>query len=323
VYKEKDMAEFKDEEFKFPDEVETEPEQKIEIEIEDDVPEEDRVNAAPLPKEIADEVENDDLEAYSQEAKQRLLQMKKLMNDERRAKEAAQREHNEAIRVANLIIEENKQLKGRLSNGEKVYINTAKEGVTRELEMAKREMKEAYESGDSDRLAEAQDKLTDVKLKARDIERFKPQFDENSLQSEENDVKIHQPQQQPQRLDPKTQAWLDKNKWYGVDEDMSFLATGIHRRLERDGVPLGSDHYWNVIDNEVRKRFPEKFEEEPEVKASEKSEKKPSTVVASATRTTSSKKVKLTQTQLALAKKFNLSPEQYAMELTKLESQNG
>jgi hypothetical protein len=317
------MAEFKDEEFKFPDEVENEPEQKIEIEVEDDVPEEDRVNAAPLPKEIADEVENDDLEAYSQEAKQRLLQMKKLMNDERRAKEAAQREHNEAIRVANLIIEENKQLKGRLSNGEKVYINTAKEGVTRELEMAKREMREAYESGDSDRLAEAQDKLTDVKLKARDIERFKPQFDENSLQSEENDVKIHQPQQQPQRLDPKTQAWLDKNKWYGVDEDMSFLATGIHRRLERDGVPLGSDHYWNVIDNEVRKRFPEKFEEEPEVKASEKSEKKPNTIVASATRTTSSKKVKLTQTQLALAKKFNLSPEQYAMELTKLESQNG
>jgi hypothetical protein len=317
------MADFKDEDYKFPDEVENEPEQKIEIEVEDDVPEEDRVNAAPLPKEIADQVENDDLEAYSQEAKQRLLQMKKLMNDERRAKEAAQREHDEAIRVANLVIEENKKLKGRLSDGEKVYVSTAKEGISRELEMAKRELREAYESGDSERLAEAQEKMTDVKMKARDIERYQPQYDENALQSEESDVKIHQPQQQPQRLDPKTQAWLDKNKWYGVDEDMSFLATGIHRRLEKEGVPLGSDHYWNVIDNEVRKRFPEKFEEEPEVKASEKSEKKPSTVVASATRTTSSKKVKLTQTQLALAKKFNLSPEQYAMELTKLESQNG
>lgn len=317
------MAEFKDEEYKFPDEIDNEPEQKIEIEVEDDTPEEDRLNADPLPKKIAQEVENDDLESYSQEAKQRLFQMKKMVNDERRAKESAQREHNEAIRVANLIIEENKQLKGRLSDGEKVYVSTAKEGITRELEMAKREMKEAYESGDSDRLADAQDKLTDVKLKARDIERYKPQYEENSLQSEESDVKIHQPQQQPQRLDPKTQSWLDKNKWYGVDEDMSFLATGIHRRLERDGVPLGSDHYWNVIDNEVRKRFPEKFEEEPEVKASEKSEKKPNTVVASATRSTSSKKVKLTQTQLALAKKFNLSPEQYAMELTKLESQNG
>jgi hypothetical protein len=323
VYKEKKMAEFKDEEYKFPDEIENEPEQKIEIEVEDDVPEEDRINAAPLPREIAEEVENDDLEAYSQEAKERLLQMKKLMHDERRLKDEAMREHKEAIRVANLVIEENKKLKGRLSDGEKVYVSTAKESITRELEMAKRELREAYESGDSERLAEAQEKMTDVKLKSRDIERYQPQYEENALQSEELDVKIHQPQQQPQRLDPKTQAWLDKNKWYGVDEDMSFLATGIHRRLEKEGVPLGSDHYWKVIDTEVKKRFPEKFEEEPEVKASEKSEKKPNTVVASATRTTSSKKVKLTQTQLALAKKFNLSPEQYAMELTKLESQNG
>ena len=159
-------------EFKFPDEIDNEPTQEFEIEIEDDVPEEDRVNSKPMPREIADEVENDDLESYSQEAKERLIQMKKLMHDERRAKDQALREHSEAIRVANLIIEENRQLKGRLSAGEKVYVSTAKEGITRELEMAKREMKEAYESGDSDRLAEAQDKLTDVKLKARDIERY-------------------------------------------------------------------------------------------------------------------------------------------------------
>jgi len=249
--------------------------------------------------------------------------MKKLMHDERRAKDQALREHSEAIRVANLIIEENRQLKGRLSDGEKVYVSTAKEGITRELEMAKREMKEAYESGDSDRLAEAQDKLTDVKLKARDIERYTPQYDEKTLQRQENEVKIQQQQPEPQRLDSKTQAWLDKNKWYGVDEDMSFLAQGIHRRLEKEGVPLGSDHYWNVVDTEIKKRFPEKFEEEPGTKQPEKSEKKSSTVVASATRSTSPKKIRLTPTQMALAKKFNLSPEQYAMELTKLESQNG
>ena len=104
---------------------------------------------------------------------------------------------------------------------------------------------------------------------------------------------------------------------------MSFLAQGIHRRLEKEGVPLGSDHYWNVVDTEIKRRFPEKFEEEPGTKQPEKSEKKSSTVVASATRSTSPKKIRLTPTQMALAKKFNLSPEQYAMELTKLESQNG
>jgi hypothetical protein len=132
---------------------------------------------------------------------------------------------------------------------------------------------------------------------------------------------------QPQRLDSKTQSWLDKNSWYGVDDDMSYLAMGIHRRLEREGVPIGSDHYFKVIDTEMRQRFPEKFGA-GETKDSSETEtkysvKKPSTVVAPATRSNSPKRVRLTPTQVALAKKFNLTPEQYARELTKLESQNG
>ena len=316
------MAEFKGEEFKFPDEMENEPETKFEIEIEDDIPPEDK-EKTPLPKNIVDEIDEDDLESYSQEAKQRLFQMKKLVNDERRAKEAALREHQEAIRVANLVINENKALKGRLNDGEKVYVSTAKENISRELSEAKREYREAYDSGDSERLVEAQERLTEVKMKAQDIERYKPQYDENALQAQENEVQIQHQQPAPQRLDSKTQSWLDKNKWYGEDDDMTFLASGIHRRLEREGVPLGSDHYWNVINTEVRKRFPEKFSEEDTGTKDPVKINKPSTVVAPATRSTSSKKIKLTQTQLALAKKFNLSPEQYAMELTKLESQNG
>ena len=314
------MAEFKGEEFKFPDEVENEPETKFEIE--DDIPPEDK-EKTPLPKNIVDEIDEDDLENYSQEARQRLFQMKKLVNDERRAKEAAFREHQEAIRVANLVINENKALKGRLNDGEKVYVSTAKENISRELSEAKREYREAYDSGDSERLVEAQERLTEVKMKAQDIERYKPQYDENALQAQENKVQIQHQQPAPQRLDSKTQSWLDKNKWYGEDDDMTFLASGIHRRLEREGVPLGSDHYWNVINTEVRKRFPEKFSEEDTGTKDPVKINKPSTVVAPATRSTSSKKIKLTQTQLALAKKFNLSPEQYAMELTKLESQNG
>lgn len=316
------MANQDNEGFKFPDEIEQEGqeiENKIEIEIEEDIPEEDKQNSAPLPKEIVNEIDEDDLEAYSKEAKQRLFQMKKLINDERREKEAAIREQSEALRVANLVIEENKRLKGRLTDGEKVYVSTAKENISRELAEAKREYKEAYDSGDSDRLVEAQERLTDVKMKAQEIERYKPQYDENTLQNSETEVKIQQQQPAPQRLDPKTQAWLDKNKWYGTDEDMSFLATGIHRRLEREGVPLGSDYYWQQIDTEVRKRFPEKFSGEEAGTKDPVKTSKPSTVVAPATRSTSSKKIKLTQTQLALAKKFNLSPEQYAMELTKLE----
>jgi len=318
-----------DDDFKFPDEMENETpeveaaaEPQVEIEVVDDRPEEDQKNAQPLPEAIVKEIDEDDLEKYNAEAKQRLLQMKKLINDERRAKEQALREQQEAIRVAQSLVEETKKLKGRLTEGEKVYVSNAKEGAERQLELARIAYKEAYDSGDSDKVVDAQEKLTEAKFKLQQIESYQPQYDEKALQTAENEVKIPEQSQQPQRLDSKTQAWLDKNSWYGVDDDMSFLAMGIHRKLERNGVVTGSDEYWNAIDTEMRKRFPEKFagENTPETKDSVK---KPSTVVAPATRSTSPKKIRLTQTQLALAKKFKLSPEQYALELTKLESQNG
>lgn len=311
--------------YKFPDEVETpevEAEEKIEIEIVDDRPEEDQKNAQPLPEEIVQDIENDDLEQYSKEAKQRLLQMKKLINDERREKEQAVREQQEAIRVAQSLVEETKKLRGRLTEGEKVYVSNAKEGAERQLELARIAYKEAYDSGDSDKVVDAQEKLTEAKFKVHEVASYRPQYDESALQTAENEVKIPEQSQQPQRLDSKTQSWLDKNSWYGVDDDMSFLAMGIHRRLERDGVTTGSDQYWNAIDTEIKKRFPEKFAGDNNSETKD-SVKKPSTVVAPATRSTSPKKIRLTQTQLALAKKFKLSPEQYALELTKLESQNG
>jgi len=314
------MAEFEKQDFSFLESDDATP-PEVELEIVDDTPEEDRINAAPLPKEIVEEIDNDDLEAYSKEAKQRLLQMKKLINDERRAKEAIQRENEEAVRVANTIFEENKRLKGRLSDGEKVYVSTAKEKIASDLDQARRAYKEAYDSGDAERLVEAQERLTEIKFKAQEMDRYIPQYDENTLQSSEVDVQIPQQQRQPTRLDSKTQSWLDKNKWYGTDDDMSFLAMGIHKRLEREGVPTGSDHYWNAIDTEMRRRFPEKFGEEAGTKSPATTRK--STVVAPATRSTSSKKITLNTRQMELAKKFKITPEQYYNELVKTESQNG
>jgi hypothetical protein len=136
-----------DDDFKFPDEMENETpeveasaEEKIEIEIVDDRPEEDQKNAQPLPEEIVKDIENDDLEQYSKEAKQRLLQMKKLINDERREKEQALREQQEAIRVAQSLVEETKKLRGRLTEGEKVYVGNL-DMIDGDLEM----IKETYE----------------------------------------------------------------------------------------------------------------------------------------------------------------------------------
>jgi len=326
------MPEFEKEQYKFPDELENEAkapevEDEIEIELIDDTPEEDKLNAKPLPKEIADEIDQDDLEAYSGQAKERLMQMKKAMHDERRAKEAALKEQQEAVAFAQKVYQENQKLKAKSNTNEQHLITSVKENVSRELEDAKRAYKEAYDSGDSDLLVDAQEKLTEVKMKAQEIERYKPEYSQDALQSQEVDVQIPQ---QPQRLDSKTQAWLDKNSWYGVDEDMSYLAMGVHRRLEKEGVAIGSDHYYQVIDKEIKQRFPEKFGNAEETKNSSETEtknsvktSKASTVVAPATRSTSPKRITLTTRQQALAKKLNLTNEQYARELTRLESQNG
>lgn len=321
------MSQMEMNEFKFPDEIE-EPTQNVEeefqVEVVEDELEPNQEQKEAMPKEIVDEIDQDDLEAYSEAAKQRLKQLKKVWNDERRAREAAEQDQREALELAKKALEENKRLKGRLSEGEKNLQSSYRENISVALEKAKQEYKDAYDSGDADRLVEAQEKLTDVKLKAQQLEQFKPQYSEETLHSEESDVKM---QSQPQRLDSKTQAWLDKNKWYGVDEDMSYLAHGVHRRLEREGVPIGSDFYWQTIDKEMRKRFPDKFEDSEDVKNTSDAESKttaktskPATVVAPATRSTSPKRVTLTQRQQALAKKLNLTNEQYARELTKLES---
>jgi hypothetical protein len=322
------MAQQEYEDYTFPDETKAEKpeaEDEFEIEIEDDTPPEDR-NRAPMPKNIVDELDQDELEDFTGKAKEKLVQLKKVWNDERRAKDLVSKEAAEATRIAQKLLAENQKLKSKLTVGEQSLHNKFKENINYELEKARSEYKDAYDSGDSDRLVEAQEKLTTVQMEAKQIERYQPEYPEDTLQNSETEVQIPQ---QPQRLEPKTQSWLDKNSWYGVDDDMSFLAMGIHRRLEREGVAVGSDHYFGVIDKEMRQRFPEKFEggetkysSEVEIKPSAKTSK-PSNVVAPATRSTSPKKVRLTPTQVLLAKKFNLTPEQYARELTKLESQNG
>ena len=302
-------------EFKFPDEVEDKQENeqsdKFEIEIEDDTPPEDR-GKRPSDPEFVAAVENDELEEYSEAAKKKISQVKKVMHDERRAKEAAQREQQEAIDLAKRILEENKALKQRLFTGEEHLINTYKDSALKEVEMAKREYREAYESGDTDRIVDAQEKLTEAKLKVQQADRFVPQ--QRALQEQENEVQIPQQTQQRPPKDAKAESWRESNSWFGQDEEMTSLALGVHEKLVKEnGMAYATtDEYYKRIDATMRKRFPEYFNEEVEVET-----KKPSNVVAPATRSTSSKKIKLKQSQVNLAKKLGLTPEQYAQELIK------
>ena len=326
--------EFGMQEFKFPHELEEDKkmsvsveEDKIEIEIDDDTPEQDR-GVKPMPKEIVEKLEEDELDKYSAEAKEKLAQLKKVWHDERREKEAAVREQHEAVRVAQQLFNENKRLKQAYSTGEKTYIETVQNATELELEVAKRSYKEALETGDSDRIVEAQSKLNSAAIKSDKVKYFQP----SALQDEGNELQIQQMQEKPVAPDAKTQEWTEKNVWFGAKKPMTAYALGLHEELvdEYGKAFVGTDQYFQRIDKEMRKVFSEYFdtsepqtkvEVEEESKPSQKS--KPSTVVASATRSTNSKQVRLKPSQIALARKLGLSPEQYARELIKMEARNG
>jgi hypothetical protein len=291
---------------------------EVDIEVEDDTPEEDR-GRAPLPKEIVQELDADELEEYSEKVKTRLRQMKKVWHDERRAKEAALREQQEAISLAQRMLEENRKLKNTLSEGEKTYIDTAKSAAELELDSAKRSYKEAYDAGDSDQILAAQERLSEATYKIQKLKEYKPSLQETEVQVES------QPTQQTPRLDPKTAAWQERNPWWGMDEEMTALALGFHQKLEKQygRQYVGTDEYWSKVDDTMRRRFPDyDWGDEPKTtngsgKTVTRTETKPATVVAPASRSTSSKKIVLKQSQVALAKKLGLTPEQYAREFAK------
>jgi hypothetical protein len=320
-----------DDEFEFPDEKEVNvvgkegqevkveiDQDEVDIEVYDDTPEQDR-GREPLPKEIVEELEKDDLTDYSERVKERMAQLRKVYHDERREKEAAAREREEAIRYAQAIQEENKKLKSTLSSGEVEYINAYQRAAEYEMAIAKREYREAYDAGDTDKQIEAQQKLTEAQFKAAQVQNYQRKY-ENTLQDGEKDVYIQPTQSQSPKPDAKASAWQEKNTWFGQDEEMTSLALGLHEKLVRSGVSPTSEEYYRRIDNTMQKRFPEYFEDATLDEGKPAQRTKPSTVVASATRSTAPKKVHVSKSAQTLARKLGITPEQYAKELIKLEN---
>jgi hypothetical protein len=314
------MATQPDDEFEFEIETDETPvsqseTEKPDIEIEDDTPEQDR-GRAPMPKEIVDELEADELEEYSEKVKLRLKQMKKVWHDERREKERAFREQQETLSAAQRLFEENKRLKSSLSEGENHLLTSFKQQTVYELKEAERAYRDAYEAGDSDRVLEAQKKLTSATLRADNLNNYRP-----ALQASETEVQIPQQQFQVPQPDRTTMAWQERNQWYGTDTEMTALALGLHQKLEteRGQQFVGSDNYWATIDKTMRRRFPEYFGTETVNGDSRPAarETKAASVVAPASRSRSPKKIRLTLTQVAIAKKLGVTTEQYARELAK------
>jgi hypothetical protein len=306
------MAEEQNKEDDFPE---------IELEIEDDTPEEDR-GREPLPKDLVEELEADELEDYSDKVKTRLKQMKKVYHDERRAKETADRERQEAVAFAQKIFEENKRLKNSLNAGQQTLVSTATNAAEMELSQVRKQYKEAYDSGDSDQILDAQEKLSEVTSKLNELKKYRP-----ALQETQNDVTIESQQAPVARPEPKALSWQERNAWFGKDTEMTSAALGLHQKLVDSGMNPQSDEYYQRIDSTMRRRFPEHFGEEETTdgggKPVQRTGTKSANVVAPASRSTSSKKIVLKQSQLAIAKKLGLTPQQYAIAQQKLENQNG
>ena len=280
-----------------------ETEDEYEVEVVDDVPKSDR-NRKPSspPNEVTDE----ELEDYSEKVRNRIKHFSKGYHDERRAKEASQRQSQELESFAKNLVEENNKLKGTVDKNQEALLEQAKRTAAGEMLLAKRSYKQAYEAGDADKLLEAQEKMTAANLKADKLENFAP----SSLQTQDNEVQI--PQQnvtkQPE-IDERAANWAKENSWFGIDKEMTGYAMGLHDKLvTEEGVDPSSDEYYETINSRMQKLFPDNFEGEAE----ETESKRRSNVVAPATRSTAPKKVRLTQTQVAIAKKLGVPLELYA-----------
>jgi len=294
-------------------------EEEFEIVVEDDTPEEDR-DREPMPEEIVDTLEKDELEEYSVE---KAKQLKKVWHDERRAKEEAQRERDAAVAYAKQQQEENKKFRADLNKGEEALMENSKSSAEHELQLATKMYKEAFEAGEADQVADAQAKMVSAQSRLHAAENYQRQYGEVE-EPEQNEGWNIQPQQEQQpQIDRKALAWQKKNEsWWGTNRKMTSFAFGMHEELVSQGIDpdVDSDEYYSSIDKEMRLRFPEEFEgETPEADASPRSAAKAKTVVSSAKRTTKSKKVVLKDSEVRLAHRLGLTPEDYVREKLKLE----
>jgi len=277
----------------------------FEVEVVDDTPKADRNRK---PSDPPEDVTEDELADYSEKVRRRIQHFSKGYHDERREKEKALREREELERLSHRLVEENKKLKDSEHKSQAALLENAKKSAEAEINAAKRAYKRAYDAGDSDKVLAAQDRLTTAKLKSNKLEEFQ-------LPETEYTLPVDSPEQgyaqQPIQVDEKTRTWQKENPWFNEDEEMTSFALGLHNRLVKEGVDPQTDDYYERINSRMREVFPDNFEDEPEVRQRARS----NNVVAPATRSTAPKKIRLTQTQLTLAKRLGLTPEQYAKQV--------
>jgi hypothetical protein len=270
-----------------------------------------------------DDPTDDELDTYTDNVKKRIKELTHARHDERRAKEALAREKQELERLAEAVVAENNRLKKFVETGTEQYNGMVQQAAEAKLEKARRELKAAQEAFDTDAVIAAQEALADAKWEINNAKNFRAP----SLQTREDDVQTQQTQTPRVQPDEKTLRWQAKNQWFGADgfEEYTSYALGLHQKLVNSGVDPRSDEYFDQIDGRMKSTFPDVFNggvsDKP--RSGGTPAKKPAAVVAPASRSTGKRRVELSPTQAALVKKFKLDPQRYALEVLKLENQNG
>ena len=306
--------------FTDPIDVLSEDASDIEVSVVDDTPEEDR-NRPPR-GDVAEDVE-EDIPGMSERVKSRMDTLRYEFHNERRDKETALRENNEAVRYAQNVQTENKTLKDQLSNSRRLLYDQVSAKSDVEIDAAKQRFKEAYETGDADAIAEAQSDVSRLHAERSHYNVAAPDaYNEQPVQHEVLD------QQQKQHVpppDPKAVAWLQKNSWFQRPgyEQLTGFAIGVHEQLVRKGYnPLVHKEYYDIVDKELRDRFPQSFEKEAPSGSGPPTSRKTPVVAPAGRGGRKPSKVELSSSQVRLASKLGITPEQYAAQVMK-EMANG
>jgi hypothetical protein len=313
------------EEFSFPDDDKSKGaaqagnDEGLEVEIVDDTPEKDKGRKA-LDKQVV-EPTDEELDSYGDKVKARIKELTHARHDERRRADTAARERDEAINTARQLLEERKSLAQRYNSGQEAFVTMAKDKAESELKAAQGRLKKAHEDFDTDAIVQAQTEVAQAAMRVEQTRNFRA----TPVQTQDVVIQPRQAHQEStEEVDPSTLSWQAKNQWFGdpdKEAETSF-ALGVHAQLVKKGYVPGSDAYFAQIDARMKSTFPDMFEDSdtPNPTGRETRSRQPATVVAPAARTNASAgKVRLTKTQVALAQKLGITPQQYAVQVLKLQ----
>ena len=260
-----------------------------------------QVEEAPVQESKKEESKEEELEEYSASVKRRIDKLTRKMRE-------AERREQAAIDYAKKVQEENKNLQSvsRVTSAERVASDEQSLQSTEQL--LKTAYQQAITEGDVEKQMEAQQRIAQLAIEKERLNLRKRKVEQEAAKKEEpaqEEPWNNQPQTAPQaQPDPKAQEWAQDNKWFGTDKAMTYTAMSFHDELVNEGFDVSTDEYYTEIDRRIRKEFPHKFEDQS----------KPRQKVASATRTTATgrRTVKLTPSQVAIAKKLGVPLEEYA-----------